>query len=131
MAEKSGVQAKTQESKQKYSNFRNQKPRYGSSGSPADRILQLQRTSGNQAVQRLIKATNSTKKEEKLSGKPSAIPEKTADSKKVSAGHARKENESPTSVDKHVSQENVAETAVEEETLQSPVTSQKAPASPE
>ncbi|MDY9927087.1 hypothetical protein [Methanosarcina sp.] len=130
MAEKSGVQARTQESKQKYSNFRNQKPRYGSSGSPADRILQLQRTAGNQAVQRLIKATNSSKKEEQLSGKLSAIPEKTADSKKVSAPHSRKENEPLTAAEKYVSQEDVNDTAVEE-TLQSPVTSQKAPASPE
>ncbi|MCC4769555.1 DUF4157 domain-containing protein [Methanosarcina sp. DH2] len=56
MVEKTGVQARTQETKQKCSNFCSKKLNYNSSGSPADRILQLQRTAGNQAVQRLIKS---------------------------------------------------------------------------
>lgn len=56
MAEKAGVHAKAQESKQKCSNSCNQKSIYTSFRSPADRILQLQRTAGNQAVQRLIKS---------------------------------------------------------------------------
>jgi hypothetical protein len=56
MAEKVGVHAKTPESKQKCSNSCKQNPSYNSSGPPADRILQLQRTAGNQAVQRLIKS---------------------------------------------------------------------------
>jgi hypothetical protein len=56
MAERVVATAKTPESEQKCSNLRNQKPDYSSSGSPADRILQIQRTAGNQAVQRLIKS---------------------------------------------------------------------------
>jgi hypothetical protein len=56
MAEKAWVHAKIQESKQKCSNFCNQKSKFNSSGSSTDRILQLQRTAGNQAVQRLVKS---------------------------------------------------------------------------
>jgi|GEM_PF-3239287 len=56
MAEKAGVHARAQESKQKCSNFCNQKPNPSFSGSTADTILQLQRTAGNQAVQKLIKS---------------------------------------------------------------------------
>ncbi|MCM1565353.1 MAG: DUF4157 domain-containing protein [Dehalobacter sp.] len=56
MAEKAGVHAKAQESKQKYSNFFKRKPRFNYSDSPADRILYFQQTAGNQAVQRLIKS---------------------------------------------------------------------------
>lgn len=56
MPEKVFVNAKAQEAKQKCSNSCNQKPGFKFSGSSADRILQLQRTAGNQAVQRLIKS---------------------------------------------------------------------------
>ncbi|MCC4769558.1 DUF4157 domain-containing protein [Methanosarcina sp. DH2] len=56
MSEKAGVHTKTQEPKHKCSYFCNQKPSHSSSESPADRMLQLQRTAGNQAVQRLIKS---------------------------------------------------------------------------
>ncbi len=54
MTEKSGVHAKEKESKHNCSNLCNRKSGYNSSVSPADRILQLQRTAGNQAVQKLI-----------------------------------------------------------------------------
>ncbi len=77
MAEKAGVHAKTQESKQKCSNSCKQNTSYSSSGSPADRILQLQRTAGNQAVQRLIK---SRALQAKLRiGQPNDIYEQEAD----------------------------------------------------
>ena len=56
MAERAVATAKAQESKQKCSNSCKQNIGFNSSGSPADRILQLQRTAGNQAVQRLIKS---------------------------------------------------------------------------
>jgi hypothetical protein len=56
MAERAVATAKTLESEQKCSSSCKQKPSFDSSGSIADRILQLQRTAGNQAVQRLIKS---------------------------------------------------------------------------
>jgi hypothetical protein len=56
MAEKVGVHAKTSESEQRCSNSCKQKSGFNSSGSPANRILQLQRTAGNQAVKRMIKS---------------------------------------------------------------------------
>lgn len=56
MAEKAGVHAKAQESKQKCSNCYKQKPGYNSSLSTADQMLHLQRTAGNQAVQTLIRS---------------------------------------------------------------------------
>ncbi|WP_269849702.1 eCIS core domain-containing protein [Methanosarcina horonobensis] len=77
MAEKARIYAKIKESKQKCSNFYNQKPRYNSSGSPADRTLQLQRTAGNQAVQRLIKS-GALQTKLKI-GQPNDIYEQEAD----------------------------------------------------
>jgi len=56
MAEKAEKYAKISESKQKCSSSCKQKLNNNSSGSPADRILQLQRTAGNQTVQRLIRS---------------------------------------------------------------------------
>jgi len=56
MTEKAVTFAKTPETKQKSSNLINQKNGKAYSVSPADRILHLQRTAGNQAVQRLIKS---------------------------------------------------------------------------
>jgi len=56
MVEKAGVHAKTQETKQKRSNFIKQRPHFNHSGSPAERMLYLQQTAGNQAVQRLVKS---------------------------------------------------------------------------
>lgn len=56
MAERAVSTAKTSELEQKCSSSCKQKPSFDSSGSLADRILQLQRTAGNQAVQRLIKS---------------------------------------------------------------------------
>lgn len=77
MAEKAGVHAKAQESKQKCSNSCKQNIGFNSSGSPADRILQLQRTAGNQAVQKLIK---SRALQTKLKiGQPNDIYEQEAD----------------------------------------------------
>lgn len=56
MAEKAVATAKASEAKQRCPNSCKQNVGFNSSGSPADRILQLQRTAGNQAVQRLIKS---------------------------------------------------------------------------
>lgn len=56
MAEKAGLHTKTQELKEKCSSFCKRKSKCTSLGSPSDRVLQLQRTAGNQAVQRLIKS---------------------------------------------------------------------------
>jgi len=56
MAEKAAIYAKTSEPKQKCSSLCKQESRVNNSGSPADRILHLQRTAGNQAVQRLIRS---------------------------------------------------------------------------
>ncbi|WP_440956054.1 eCIS core domain-containing protein [Methanosarcina sp. Mfa9] len=56
MAERAVATSKAQESKQKCSNSCKQNVGFNSSGSPADMILQLQRTAGNQAVQRLVKS---------------------------------------------------------------------------
>lgn len=56
MAEKTGVRARAQEPKPKCSNFCKRKSGYNSSSSSADRVLRLQKTAGNQAVQRLIKS---------------------------------------------------------------------------
>lgn len=56
MVEKAGVHTKAQESKQKCSNSCKRKSSDNSSGSPADRVLQLQKTAGNLAVQSLIKS---------------------------------------------------------------------------
>jgi hypothetical protein len=77
MAERVAVTAKTPEPKKKCSNSCKHKPSFNSSGSPADRILQLQRTAGNQAVQKLIK---SRALQAKLRvGQPNDIYEKEAD----------------------------------------------------
>lgn len=121
MAEKAGVQAKTQESKQKCSSSSNQKSICSSSSSPADRILQLQRTAGNKAVQRLIKATTSARKEGKSFSKSSAESEKT------SAPQAKKENESPTAADEVILEETFAEPAVSKEISRAPATSNQDP----
>jgi|GEM_PF-2369986 len=56
MAEKVAATAKAKETKQTRSNSSKQNADFNSSVSPAERILQLQRTAGNQAVQRLIKS---------------------------------------------------------------------------
>lgn len=56
MAEKAAVYVKTSEIKQKSSSLCKQESRVNNSGFPADRILHLQRTAGNQAVQRLIRS---------------------------------------------------------------------------
>ncbi len=56
MAERAVSTAKIQEKKQTCPNFCKQKSSFNSSGSSADRILQLQRTAGNQAVQRMIES---------------------------------------------------------------------------
>lgn len=77
MTEKAGIYAKTPETMQKCSNSCKLKPDFHSSGSSADRILQLQRTAGNQAVQRLIK---SVALQTKLRiGQPNDIYEQEAD----------------------------------------------------
>jgi rubredoxin len=77
MAEKIRVHAKTSETKQKCLNSCKQNSGFNSSGSSADRILQLQRTAGNQAVQRLIK---SGALQAKLKvGQPNDIYEQEAD----------------------------------------------------
>jgi hypothetical protein len=76
MAEKDGVHAKTQEPDQKHSNSCKQKLGCSSESLP-DRILQLQRTAGNHAVQRLI---NSKVLQAKLKiGQPGDIYEQEAD----------------------------------------------------
>ncbi|MGB9940940.1 eCIS core domain-containing protein [Methanosarcina sp.] len=77
MAEKSGISVRTQEPKQKSSNFFKQKPSYNSSGSPAESVLEFQRTAGNQAVQRLIKS-GALQAKLKI-GKPNDIYEQEAD----------------------------------------------------
>lgn len=56
MAEKAVATAKAKDTKQTRSNSSKQSVDFNSLGSPAERILQLQRTAGNQAVQRLIKS---------------------------------------------------------------------------
>jgi hypothetical protein len=56
MTEKAFKYAKTPETKQKNSNFGNQKNGVEHSVSPAERILHLQSIAGNQAVQTLIKS---------------------------------------------------------------------------
>jgi len=56
MAERAVATTKAPETKQTCSNSSKQNLGFSPSGSPADRILQLQRTAGNQAVQRLIKS---------------------------------------------------------------------------
>ncbi|MCC7576584.1 MAG: DUF4157 domain-containing protein [Methanomethylovorans sp.] len=56
MAEKAAVYAKAPEQKQKNSGICKQESHANNSGFPADRILHLQRTAGNQAVQRLIRS---------------------------------------------------------------------------
>jgi hypothetical protein len=56
MAEKVVATTKALEAKQTCPNSCEQKPGLNSSGSAAGRILLLQRTAGNQAVQRLVKS---------------------------------------------------------------------------
>ncbi len=77
MAEKSGISVRTQEPKQKSSNFFKQKPSYNPSGSPAESVLEFQRTAGNQAVQRLIKS-GALQAKLKI-GKPNDIYEQEAE----------------------------------------------------
>jgi hypothetical protein len=77
MAERVVGTIKTLESEQKCSNFCKRSSGNNSSGSPADRVLQLQRTAGNQAVQRLMK---SRALQAKLRiGQPNDIYEQEAD----------------------------------------------------
>lgn len=54
ITDKASVYAKTSEPKKQSSSLCKQESVVNNSGSPAERILQLQRTAGNQAVQRLI-----------------------------------------------------------------------------
>jgi hypothetical protein len=56
MTEKAGMYGKTPEAKQTCPSSCKQKPGFNSSGSTANKILQLQKTAGNQAVQKLIKS---------------------------------------------------------------------------
>jgi hypothetical protein len=56
MTEKARIHAKTQETEQRCSSSCKQKPKLFLSGSSANGLLHLQRTAGNQAVQRLIKS---------------------------------------------------------------------------
>lgn len=56
MAERVTAIDKKPKTKQKCSNICNQKPGFNSSGCPAEILLNLQRTAGNQAVQKLIKS---------------------------------------------------------------------------
>ncbi len=56
MAERVAITAKKPDAKQKCPNFCKQKPGFNSSGSPAEILLDLQRTAGNQAVQKMIKS---------------------------------------------------------------------------
>jgi len=56
MAERADATTKASEVKQTCSSSSKQKSDFYSSGSPADMILQLQRTAGNRAVQKLIKS---------------------------------------------------------------------------
>ena len=77
MAERATATAKKPEAKQKCSNSSKQNVDFNSSGSTADIILQLQRTAGNQAVQKLIK---SRALQAKLKiGQPNDIYEQEAD----------------------------------------------------
>jgi len=77
MPERVVATTKTSESKQICPNSCKQNPGFNFSGSLADRILQLQRTAGNQAVQRLIK---SGKLQAKLKiGQPNDIYEQEAE----------------------------------------------------
>lgn len=83
MVEKTGVKARTQETKQKCSNSYKQNTS-SPSGSPADRVLQLQRTAGNQAVQRLVRSRTSQAKSRALQaklriGQPDDVYEQEAD----------------------------------------------------
>lgn len=77
MPERALTTSKSPEAKQTCSNFCKQKPSYNSSGSSADRILQLQRTAGNQAVQRLLKSR--TLQAKTATDKPKDIREQVAD----------------------------------------------------
>ncbi|WP_440956056.1 eCIS core domain-containing protein [Methanosarcina sp. Mfa9] len=77
MAERAVATAKAQESKQTCSNSCKQNIGFNSSGSPADMILQLQRTAGNHAVQRLIKS-GALQAKLKI-GQPNDIYEQEAD----------------------------------------------------
>ncbi len=54
---------KAPEAKQKCSNICNKKPGFNSSGCPTEILLNLQRTAGNQAVQKLIKSAAFQKKQ--------------------------------------------------------------------
>jgi hypothetical protein len=78
MAERAVATAKTSEQEQKCSSSCKQKPSFDSSGSIANRILQLQRTAGNQAVQRLIKS--GTLQAKLTISEPGDIYEQEADS---------------------------------------------------
>ena len=77
MAERVTATAKTSESEQKCSSSCKKNPSFNLSVSPADRILQLQRTAGNQAVQRIIKS-GALKAKLKIS-QPNDIYEQEAD----------------------------------------------------
>jgi hypothetical protein len=115
MAEKAGMYAKKPEQKQACQNSCKSPTRFDNSGSSADMILHLQRTAGNQAVQRLIKS-GALQAKLKIS-QPNDMYEQ--------------ETESLTAVDEGELQENAAETVVEEGNFKSPAIPQKAPARPE
>ena len=61
MAERIAATTKKPEAKQTCSNSCKQKIGFNSSRSSADKVLQLQRTAGNQAVRRLIKSEHQNK----------------------------------------------------------------------
>ena len=77
MSERVFTTAKSPESEKKCSSSCKKKLGFNSSGSSADRILQLQRTAGNQAVQRLIKS-GALQAKLKI-GQPNDIYEQEAD----------------------------------------------------
>ena len=77
MAEKAEIHAKAQDPRQKCSNTCKRNSGYNSSGSLEDRVLQLQRTAGNQAVQKLVKS--GTLQAKLRVGQPNDIYEQEAD----------------------------------------------------
>jgi hypothetical protein len=109
MAEKAAVYVKTSEPKQQSSSLCKQESCVNNSGSPANRILHLQHTAGNQAVQKLIRS-GFLQAKIKI-GQPNDMYEQEADSL--------------TAVDGVTSRENAAETVLGEGYFKSPAISQK------
>lgn len=115
MAEKAGMYAKKPEQKQACQNFCKSPTRFDNSGSSADMVLHLQRTAGNQAVQRLIKS-GALQAKLKIS-QPNDMYEQ--------------ETESLTAIDEGELQKNAYEAVAGEGNFKSPAIPQKAPARPE